>query len=945
MKRIIISIILAGVTFVAPAKDFTVETTLCKEGRESLRWNFRHGSVYEQSSKTVIDMEDLAFGDMGISLWIYNPAPSADSLVFEFLTPDGETAYTFPFYLKGRGWRACWTGFADMEKLQCSIHTISSFRIVPPRKKGEVILDRIVFPVGKVNERTVPDEQMPHNNSNGGKALYHWCRTLEWSRAEYDTPVPSSLSREQKADLDKVRAALDFLYGRPGSGAKVIKEAKAVFERAGIRKLRDGGYAGVPIVDPDEKIAGAEEFTLKELETMLYGFAIDYLKNGTQESLDRYFLVWAYALDQGFAYGSGMGTNHHYGYKLRNLFASVWLMKDRIRMDALADEIFSTVRYWSSIGETATHYEHGRDAVVDAWNTLLLPRTVAALLSSDDREAYRDMVCLSRWISESLMPTPGTVGGIKVDGTAFHHGGFYPAYTSGAIATLGKYIGIVNGTSFQLDMPARKSLRSALIAMRNYSNKTEWGIGIGGRHPFTSGISREDIHAFATLSLAGDLSGKGGPFDRELASIYLSLCDQDSPEARFFRMNGVTPASSPAGFFVYNYGSAGIFRGGDWMVTLKGYNTDVWGAEIYTADNRYGRYQSYGSAQIMSRPTREAGGYRQEGWDWNRLPGVTSIHLPLELLDSPLPGTTMAKSAETYSGASSLAGRYGMFSMKLMERELERFTPDFKARKSVFCFSDRMVFIGTGISDSNSAFGTETTLFQNAFDGAETPVMVDGNLIEEGAVLALSGDSAHVLTDGYGNTYLVPAGNDPLTVRAFLQKSRNERNRKENSGVYASAVIDHGKAPSGHSYEYCVLLQSGSGDGMYRVVRKDDVAHIIEVDPLHLLACSFFEDCSLDNGLVSFCGAETMVMILKNDDGSLEVSVCDPDLNISEKTFTTAQPSRAVEKRLVLRGNYRIEGDIPVTAAYIDAVTEVSVSCVDGQPVEFRLVPSSLSGN
>jgi len=33
-------------------------------------------------------------------------------------------------------------------------------------------------------------------------------------------------------------------------------------------------------------------------------------------------------------------------------------------------------------------------------------------------------------------------------------------------------------------------------------------------------------------------------------------------------------------------GSAGIFRRADWMVTLKGYTTDVWGAEIYTKDNR-----------------------------------------------------------------------------------------------------------------------------------------------------------------------------------------------------------------------------------------------------------------------------------------------------------------------------------------------------------------------
>ena len=130
------------------------------------------------------------------------------------------------------------------------------------------------------------------------------------------------------------------------------------------------------------------------------------------------------------------------------------------------------------------------------------------------------------------------------------------------------------------------------------------------------------------------------------------------------------------------------------MVTLKGYTTDVWGAEIYAKDNRYGRYQSYGSVQIMGKgnPVSRAGsGFVQEGWDWNRLPGTTTIHLPFELLDSPLKGTTMARSTENFSGSSSLGGMNGMFAMKLTERDYENFTPDFVARKSVFCFDNRMI--------------------------------------------------------------------------------------------------------------------------------------------------------------------------------------------------------------------------------------------------------------
>lgn len=153
-------------------------------------------------------------------------------------------------------------------------------------------------------------------------------------------------------------------------------------------------------------------------------------------------------------------------------------------------------------------------------------------------------------------------------------------------------------------------------------------------------MGNDDVEAFANIALAGDLSGRGNTFDHGLAADYLRLVrDRDTPNARFFKKEGIKPAQAPQGFFVYNYGSAGIFRRADWMVTLKGYTTDVWGAEIYTKDNRYGRYQSYGSVQIMGKGnpvSRTGSGFVQEGWDWNRLPGTTTIHLPFELLDSPL---------------------------------------------------------------------------------------------------------------------------------------------------------------------------------------------------------------------------------------------------------------------------------------------------------------------
>ena len=82
----------------------------------------------------------------------------------------------------------------------------------------------------------------------------------------------------------------------------------------------------------------------------------------------------------------------------------------------------------------------------------------------------RQMKQLSEWLSTSLCFTPGTLGGIKVDGTAFHHGGFYPGYTTGALGAVGSYIGFTLDTPYQISPTGRKVFRTALEGMRNYCN-------------------------------------------------------------------------------------------------------------------------------------------------------------------------------------------------------------------------------------------------------------------------------------------------------------------------------------------------------------------------------------------------------------------------------------------------------------------------------------------
>lgn len=912
-----------------------------KEGHKSLEWNFRPGSTLLIKTENPITLTEQTETSAGITLWIYNEKPQQDSIRFEFLSPQGHVSYWFSFRLASAGWRACWIGFQHMKGDKLN-KEIASYRLVAPNRKGRIFLDRLTFPVKKINDRTTPDLQMPYNNSLSYRDLWHWCRVWQWEQYDYDLPLPNSLNKKEIEDLRTIEQRLTTTLDIKKAPSEVIVKAYTVFKKANIQRSGTG-FIGAPIVAPDEINRKAGEISWNDLETMLSGFAYDAYYNHSSTGLENYLTVWDFAINQGFAYGSGMGTNHHYGYQVRKIYTTAWLMRDAIWKAPNRDNILSALIFWSALSETRKPYQYGRDELLDSWHTLLMAKTVSALLFIDERERARALKGLSRWVSTSLHYTPGTIGGIKIDGTTFHHGGFYPAYTTGVLAMVGQFIAFTNQTEYEPTEEARQTLKSAFISMRNYCNKYEWGIGISGRHPFRGSMKEDDVAAFAYLALSGDLSGEKNDFDRHLAADYLRLCQKSTPEARYFKEQGIQPANAPQGFFVYNYGSAGIFRRANWMVTLKGYTTNVWGAEIYTKDNRYGRYQSYGSVQIMGQPSRLASGYDENGWDWNRLPGTTTIHLPFELLDSPLSGTTMARSKEDFSGSSSLEGKNGMFAMKLMERSLKNFTPDFVARKSVFCFGNRMICLGTGINNSNFSYPTETTLFQSTFRKDSTSIFVDGKKRNEMFHQQLNDGKLHWIQDGYNNHYFVK-GN--VEVQIARQDSRHEKTRVQTYGTFSSAWINHGKAPRDAEYEYMVLIQPSSDEldiarhkQTYQIVQKDHTAHIVFDEETDITAYAVFEDYApLTDKLLLQVPAETMVMQRKVDKKQILVSICDPNLHITEKSFTTKEASRPIEKKLLLKGKWEMNNPSEKVSLSSDGEnTQLTVICQHGQPVEFTL--------
>lgn len=114
---------------------------------------------------------------------------------------------------------------------------------------------------------------------------------------------------------------------------------------------------------------------------MLSGFAYDAYYNQSKDAEHKYFLVWDYAMNQGFAFGSGMGTNHHYGYQIRKIYTTAWLMRDKIRQAPTCDNILSTLSFWAALQETRKACGKNRDELLDTWHTLLMPKIVSAMMT------------------------------------------------------------------------------------------------------------------------------------------------------------------------------------------------------------------------------------------------------------------------------------------------------------------------------------------------------------------------------------------------------------------------------------------------------------------------------------------------------------------------------------------------------------------------------------
>ena len=176
------------------------------------------------------------------------------------------------------------------------------------------------------------------------------------------------------------------------------------------------------------------------------------------------------------------------------------------------------------------------------------------------------------------------------------------------------------------------------------------------------------------------------------------------------------------------------------------------------------------------------------------------------------------------------------------------------------------------------------------------------------------------------------------------QTSPNDKTRAPQTGNFATAYIDHGRAPKQAGYEYAVYIQPTNKEitrvikkDSYEVLRRDNTAHVVKDLATGITGYVCFGEYT-GQGLVRKATGESIVMERTNADGQVVMSVCTPDLGLTEKTYTTRQESRPVEKEVLLDGAWELAAQYPgVEAVSHDTGTLLKITCRHGQPVEFRL--------
>ena len=922
-----------------------------KDGTHSMEWVFEPGGVLELKKDLKFEEKDPTGKDLYLSafiVWVYNEEPQDAKIEFQFLK-DGKKCTSFPFGINFKGWRAAWVCY-ERDMQGTPEEGMNELRIVAPQSKGRLFIDHLITGTKVDARQQTADLQVPFVNA---ATKNHWLVVYKHSLLQPDielTPVSNQQKKEMKL-LEKRFRDMNYTKGKVTE-----KELNTIRKKYDFYQItyKNGHVSGVPIymvraseayerIIPnwDKDMLTKLGVEMKAYFDLMKRIAVAYNNSTDQpevqkELRQKFMAMYDHITDQGVTYGSCWGNIHHYGYSVRGLYLAYFLMKDVLREEGRLLEAERTLR-WYAITNEVYPKPQGNGIDMDSFNTQTTGRIASILMMEDTPEKLQYLKSFSRWIDYGCRPALGLAGSFKADGGAFHHRNNYPAYAVGGLDGATNMIYLFNHTEWAVSPLAHETVRKVLLAMRFYCNKQHFPLSMSGRHPDGRG-KLVPMH-YAMMAMAGTSDGKEA-YDESMAAAYLRLisdtpADAQEPDympkvsnaqerkiAKQLMKQGFRAEEDPEGNLALGYGCVSVQRRDNWSAVVRGHSRYLWAAEHYLGHNLFGRYLAHGSMQILTAApgqtvTPATSGWKQEGFDWNRIPGATYIHLPLDLLKAKVMNVDtfsgmeeMLYSDEAFAGGLSQQQENGNFGMKLHEHD--KYNGTHRARKSYHFIGGTIVCLGTDIENDNADYPTETTIFQLAVNdaaGQEYWKNYQGN--------------GNVWMDHLNTGYYVPV--KASFEKNFPQRSRLQNSGKDTKGDWVSLVVNHGKAPEGGSYEYAVLPQTDAATMKafakkpgYKVLKQDRDAHIVQVPAEGICSYVLFEtpQATLPGGLLQRTDTACLVMVQKEASDKYLLTVAQPDLALYRGDSDEAldENGKRIERSIYSRPWINNEsGEIPVT--------------------------------
>lgn len=922
-----------------------------KDGTHSMEWVFEPGGVLELKKDLKFEKKDPTGKDLYLSafiVWVYNEEPQDAKIEFQFLK-DGKKCTSFPFGINFKGWRAAWVCY-ERDMQGTPEEGMNELRIVAPQSKGRLFIDHLITGTKVDARQQTADLQVPFVNA---ATKNHWLVVYKHSLLQPDielTPVSDQQKKEMKL-LEKRFRDMNYTKGKVTE-----KELNTIRKKYDFYQItyKNGHVSGVPIymvraseayerIIPnwDKDMLTKLGVEMKAYFDLMKRIAVAYNNSTDQpevqkELRQKFMAMYDHITDQGVTYGSCWGNIHHYGYSVRGLYLAYFLMKDVLREEGRLLEAERTLR-WYAITNEVYPKPQGNGIDMDSFNTQTTGRIASILMMEDTPEKLQYLKSFSRWIDYGCRPALGLAGSFKADGGAFHHRNNYPAYAVGGLDGATNMIYLFNHTEWAVSPLAHETVRKVLLAMRFYCNKQHFPLSMSGRHPDGRG-KLVPMH-YAMMAMAGTPDGNEA-YDESMAAAYLRLisdipADAQEPDympkvsnaqerkiAKQLMKQGFRAEEDPEGNLALGYGCVSVQRRDNWSAVVRGHSRYLWAAEHYLGHNLFGRYLAHGSMQILTAApgqtvTPATSGWKQEGFDWNRIPGATYIHLPLDLLKAKVMNVDtfsgmeeMLYSDEAFAGGLSQQQENGNFGMKLHEHD--KYNGTHRARKSYHFIGGTIVCLGTDIENDNADYPTETTIFQLAVNdvaGQEYWKNYQGN--------------GNVWMDHLNTGYYVPV--KASFEKNFPQRSRLQNSGKDTKGDWVSLVVNHGKAPEGGSYEYAVLPQTDAATMKafakkpgYKVLKQDRDAHIVQVPAEGICSYVLFEtpQATLPGGLLQRTDTACLVMVQKEASDKYLLTVAQPDLALYRGDSDEAldENGKRIERSIYSRPWINNEsGEIPVT--------------------------------